>query len=299
MSLAPILLFVYNRLDTLKQTVQSLQQNELASESSLYIFSDAPKSETQKEMVGEVRNFSKNISGFKSIKVIEAEKNLGLANSIIFGVTKMINEHGSVIVLEDDLLLTPNFLSFMNSSLALYEKNDKVFSVSGFIFDLKVAREYRYDVFFTKRHCSWGWAMWKDRWNEIDWNVSDFSDFASSKEQQNSFNELGSDLSESLKKQMRGEINSWAIRCNYHQFKKNSYTVYPIESKVDNLGFGIEATHTKQRFNKYHTTLEPEPKYVFKYPNDIIVDHSLTKQFFRKYSVATRLWYYFLNTLYK
>jgi glycosyltransferase involved in cell wall biosynthesis len=299
MNPAPILLFAYNRLDTLKQTIQSLKANELASQSPLFIFSDAPKSEKHIEMVTEVRNYTSSVSGFKSVTVIEAQKNLGLANSIIAGVTRIINESGVVIVLEDDLVLTPNFLTFMNSALSKYEGDPLVFSVSGFIFDMKIKKDYQYDAFFTKRHCSWGWAMWKDRWNEIDWNVSDFSDFANSKEHQQRFDELGSDLSSSLKRQMKGEINSWAVRCNYHQFKKQTYTVYPIVSKVDNLGFGSEATHTTQRFNKYKTTLETNPKYNFKFQDQVVEDRFLLSQFTKKYSVSTRLWYYFLNTIFK
>ena len=297
-SLAPLLLFTYKKLDTLKETVSAIQKNHLAKDTTVYIFSDGAKHDRDLAAVNEVRKFIHSIDGFREIFIIESPVNKGLANSIIAGVTKIINEFGKVIVVEDDLRLTPNFLTFMNDSLNFYENDSRVFSVSGFIFSMPVSHDYQYDIFFTKRHCSWGWAMWKDRWNEIDWNVQDFPEFIHSVNQQKSFNKLGSDLTHSLIRQQKGEINSWAIRCNYHQFKKQSYTVYPVKSKVDNIGFGEAATHTVQRFNKYKTTLESQPKFQFKFPDEVFEDQNLLKSFNSKYSKATRMYYYVLNKLF-
>ena len=110
MSLSPIVLFVYNRLDHTKQTIESLQKNELANESELFIYSDAPKNETALEKVKEVRKYIKTITGFKKITIIERDKNWGLANSIIDGVTKIVNEYEKIIVMEDDLITSPFFL---------------------------------------------------------------------------------------------------------------------------------------------------------------------------------------------
>ncbi|KAA0993871.1 glycosyltransferase [Dyadobacter sp. UC 10] len=296
--MAPILLFVYNRLDTLKLTVDSLLKNPLASESTIFIFSDAAKNAQNESGVAKVRAYIRQISGFKEVNIIEAAKNLGLANSIISGVSKVISKFGKVIVLEDDLLLASNFLTFMNKSLDFYENNPDVFSISGFIFDMKIKGSYDFDIFFTKRHCSWGWAIWKDRWEEIDWSVKDYDLFMNSTTQQKKFDELGSDLSDSLKRQMNGQINSWAIRCNYHQFKKQTYTVYPVSSKVDNLGFGVEATHTNQKFNKYKTTLERSPKFEFALPEFVFEDKALIRTFTAKYSKLTRLYYFLLNKIF-
>lgn len=297
-SLAPLLLFTYKKLDTLKQTVSAIQKNHFAKDTTVFIFSDGPKFEKDSKAVNEVRKFIHSIQGFKDIIIVESPVNKGLANSIIDGVTKIINAYDKVIVVEDDLKLTPNFLTFMNESLNFYENDPRVFSVSGFIFNMPVYRDYKYDIFFTRRHCSWGWAMWKDRWNEIDWSVQDFPEFMRSENQQKSFNELGSDLTDALIRQQKGEINSWAIRCNYHQFKKQSYTVYPVKSKVDNIGFGEEATHTVQRFNRYKTTLESDPKYDFMFPNRVFEDELLLRNFNSRYSRSTRIYYYVLNKLF-
>ncbi len=297
--IAPIVLFTYNRLDTLKETVTALKRNYYAAESELYIFSDAAKSSKDADAVKEVRSFLRTITGFKCIYIVEAEHNKGLANSIINGVTQIINSHNKVIVLEDDLITSENFLSFMNAALDKYEKDPKVFSVSGFMFDIHPQKEYAYDIFFTKRHCSWGWAIWKDRWNEIDWEINDFPQFIGSHKQKKAFDSIGSDLSSSLSRQMKGEINSWAIRCNYHQFKKQTYTVYPLKSKVVNMGFGEDATHTRQQFNKYKATLDAELNRVFRFPETAFEERKLLRRFTRKYSRITRIRYYILNKIYQ
>jgi hypothetical protein len=296
---APILLFAYRRLDTLRQTVASLQQNSLAPESLLFIFSDQGRTETEKAQVEQVRAYLKTITGFKKIQIFESDSNKGLANSIISGTTRIINEYGRVIVLEDDLLLTPNFLSFMNTALDKYVNNPEVYSISGFMFDISHTTNYSYDVFFTRRHCSWGWAMWKDRWNEIDWEVTDFAEFNKSVSLKREFDRIGSDLSSSLIRQMEGKINSWAIRCNYHQFKKQTYTVYPLKSKVVNIGFGNEATHTHQRFNKYKATPDTDGKYEFALPDRIFEEKGLLTKFTRKYSLGTRIRYFILNKIFQ
>jgi len=276
-----------------------LLSNSLASESDIYIFSDAPRSEKDVDAVEKVRKYISEIEGFKKITVIQSDSNKGLAKSIIAGVTDIINKYDKVIVLEDDLMLAPNFLYFMNSSLSFYQENKSIYSISGFMFDIDYPKNYSYDVFFTKRHCSWGWAMWKDRWNRIDWNVTDFNEFNSSTSQKKAFDEIGADLTLSLQRQQRGEINSWAIRCNYQQFKEQTYTVYPIKSKIDNLGFGDDATHTTQKFSKYKATLDTELKYDFNFPEEPFEDPIILRRFTRKYSKLTRLYYFVLNTLFK
>ena len=299
MSLAPIVLFTYNRIEPLKKTVECLQKCDLSLESELFIFSDAAKNASDEEAVKQVRNFISGIRGFKAIYITKSLKNKGLANSIIDGVSNIINQFGKAIVLEDDLLVSSNFLNYMNRALDFYELDQNVFSVSGFIFDIKIPDDYAYDVFFTKRNCSWGWAMWKDRWNEIDWEIKDFDTFVNSHKQHRAFNRIGSDLTQSLIRQKNGKINSWAIRCCYHQFKKNTYTVYPTMSKVTNIGFGTDATHTKQYFNRYFTTLENPVKNQFSFPPYASESKMLLKQFTQKYSILIRTYYFVLNKVFK
>ncbi|MEO6221493.1 MAG: sugar transferase [Ginsengibacter sp.] len=293
-SLAPVLLFVYKRLDTLKVSIEALQQNKLAKESELFIFSDGPKSPQDEIEIDKIRKYIKVIDGFKNIYIFESTTNKGLANSIIDGVTQIINKYDKVIVLEDDLLTSPNFLAFMNQCLQHYRDDSKVFSVSGYTpFFKDVLNE---DVYFIKRSSSWGWATWKDRWNQIDWKVEDYNKFKNNPSQKRAFNSMGSDLSSMLTKQMEGKMNSWAIRWVYHQFKKDLFTVYPIVSKVRNIGFGTEATHTFDFFNRYETKTDVSGKESFNLVKPYI-DKNILKRFLKNYSLFTRAKYKMLNIL--
>jgi glycosyltransferase involved in cell wall biosynthesis len=289
-NLAPVIIFTYKRLDTLQQTLESLIKCELSDESDVIIFSDAAKSEKDLNQVMAVRSYLKNLVGFKSIKINFAEKNKGLANSIIEGVTSIINTFGRVIVLEDDLQVSKNFLIFMNASLEFYGNKEKVFSISGFSLKTKIPVEYPFDVYFTPRGLSWGWATWKNRWNEVDWEVKDFADFKGNNGAKKEFALGGTDLFPMLQKQMELHIDSWAIRWFYNQFKCEKLTVYPIKSKVRNLGFDEEATHTNV-YNRYKISFDDFADNKFSFASEIQTDPIILKSFQSYYSIRTRLLY--------
>lgn len=254
MHLAPIILFTYNRLEHTKKTIESLSKNALAKESELYIYSDAAKTETDLEKVKAVREYIYTIYGFKKINIIEAKKNKGLANSVIDGVTEIINKYKKVIVLEDDLVTSKYFLEYMNESLNLYEKREDIWSIAGYSPNIDIPKEYKYDIYLTYRGCSWGWATWKDRWDGIDWNIRDYSEFKKNKKLITEFDISGSDMSPMLDDQMNGRINSWAIRWCYNQYKQKKLTVYPVKSLVRNIGNDLSGTHTSIT-NKYDCEL--------------------------------------------
>ncbi|UMB54365.1 glycosyltransferase [Lutibacter sp. A64] len=285
MKLAPICLFTYNRLNETKQTVAALQCNFLAKESDLFIFSDGGKDDISKEKVAEVRKYIKNITGFKSIKIIASPTNKGLANSIISGVSQIIEEYEKVIVLEDDLITAPNFLDFMNQALDFYEKEASVFSISGYTMDLPSLKTLTKDYYLGVRASSWGWGTWKNRWQDVDWEVSDSK---MSLKKRFKFMQGGSDLPRMLKKQLKGKIDSWAIRWCYHQFNKNLYTIFPKESKLISVGFNDEATHTKKT-KRFITKLDITNATNFKFHKNPVVEKVLIKEFKAKFSVLNRL----------
>lgn len=265
-SLAPIVLFTYKRLDTLKLTVQALQSNFLAEDSELYIFSDAARGDVDQKAVDDVRAYLQSIEGFKTITIYESEYNKGLATSIIEGVSQVLQIHEDVIVLEDDLITTPNFLDFMNQSLVQFQAEKTVFSVSGFSFNLQIEDKYIYDTYFLNRGWSWGWATWRNRWDKTDWEIKDYNEFIKDRKAQKIFSEGGSDLNGMLKKQMNSDLDSWAIRWFYNQFKFKGLTVYPVKSTVLNEGFGINATHTKGSSRRYMPILDTSNKRDFVHP---------------------------------
>lgn len=278
MNLSPILLFVYNRPEHTRKTIETLKKNFLAKESELIIFSDGPKNEKDKNSVEVVRKIIKNIEGFKNIEVKESVNNKGLAKSIISGVTEIINKKEKVIVLEDDLITHPYFLTYMNEALDFYENNSRIWSISGYCPPIKIPENYDKDVFLFPRASSWGWATWKNRWDLNDWEIKDFDTFIKNKKLQKEFNIGGEDMSEMLKSQIEGEIDSWAIRWCYNQFKNNMYTVFPVKSYVDNIGTDGSGTHFKTTNNKYKTDLSKSIQKI-NFTNDFELNTAILKNF--------------------
>ena len=243
MEFAPIILFVYDRPEHTRKTIEALKKNRWASNSELFIFSDASKNEKSLANVKKVREYIKTVSGFKNISIKESEKNKGLANSIIHGVTGIIDKYGKVIVLEDDLITSINFLEYMNEALDFYGKDTKIWSISAYNLPIKIPENYNKEIYLSLRACSWGWATWKDRWGENDWDVGDYSRFILDRKQRKLFNRGGNDMVEMLKDQMEGRIDSWAIRWCYSQFKYGGYCIYPVTSKVQNIGLDGTGVH--------------------------------------------------------
>jgi hypothetical protein len=252
MNLAPIVLFVYNRHWHTKQTIQALQKNELAKQSNLFIYSDQAKNENAQKNVNKVREYISKIKGFKSITIIKREKNWGLANSIIDGVTKIINEYGKIIVLEDDLVTSPYFLRFMNESLIMYENEKQVASIHGYIYPINNLP----NTFFIRGADCWGWATWKDKWDIFEKDGKKLLNELKSRKLIKEANFNGSyDFTKMLKDQIVGKNNSWAIRWYMSVFLKNMLTLYPTQSYIQNIGFGDNSTHCTNETDIFYIKL--------------------------------------------
>lgn len=244
MELAPVVLFCYNRLSLLQQTVACLQQNPLAADSTLIVFVDGPKS-TNDDLpkVQAVRDFVKQITGFKHLIIHESITNSGLAKSVIAGVSQVFESYDKAIVMEDDLLCTSDFLLFMNQALTRYSNDPLICSVTGYIYPFPIPNAYTKDVLLIPRGSSWGWGTWKDRWQQTDWEVQDFASFLTSPDQKREFTKAGPDLLPMLIKQRRGLIQSWAVRWTYHHYKTGTYCLHPTKSKITHLGYDGSGTN--------------------------------------------------------
>lgn len=239
--LSPIALFVYNRPEHTRRTVESLKQNKWAAESDLIIYSDAPKSEAQAGKVGEVREYIRRIDGFKSVTVIERETNFGLATSIIDGVTAIVKKYGRIIVLEDDMVTAPYFLSYMNEALELYADDDRVVSIHGYVYP--VGRSLP-DAFFLLGADCWGWATWSRGWACFNSDGQFLLDELKRRKLVRAFDYNGAyPFSEMLENQIKGENDSWAVRWYASAFLADKLTLYPGRSLVHNIGSDNSGTH--------------------------------------------------------
>lgn len=298
LTLAPVVIFAYKRKAELQRAVEALQACHLANETDLYIFSDGPKSEKDRNGVKKVRNFIQSITGFKKITYFFSEQNKGLGSSIIGGVTKILESNQTIIVLEDDLVPSKNFLLFMNQGLQTYRDDPKIFSISGYNYPFEIKHNETNDAYFLPRTCSYGWATWRSRWEGLDWEIRDFEEFSKNKTAIRKFNNGGKDLYQMLSRQQAGLIDSWAIRWSYNQYKRNAVTVYPILSKIKNTGFSEQSTNTNI-YNKYFTEVDKGDRGTFLFPSTVDVDPFYLKQLQNFYSIKNRIKNRILTYLFK
>lgn len=233
-ALAPIVLFVYNRPWHTRHTIEALQKNELANESELFIYSDAAKNKGSEEKVKEVREYIKKIDSFKKTTIIERDKNWGLADNIIDGVTKIVNEYGKIIVLEDDLVTSPYFLKFLNDALEFYKDEKKVWHISGWNYPIDT--DCLEDIFLWRVMNCWGWATWHDRWRyyekDINKTINSFSKQDIYKFNLDGMYSFWSQIIANKKK----KINTWAIFWYATIYKNDGLCLNPAQTFVENIG---------------------------------------------------------------
>lgn len=245
--LAPIVLFVYNRPWHTLQTLEALAKNDLANQSMLYIYADGPKhnaDERMLEKIQETRTCLKKQQWCKEVIIVERETNLGLANSIITGVTEIVNRHGKIIVLEDDIVASGGFLKYMNEALSLYADDNKVGCIHAWNYHLDIS-DFAETTFFLKGGDCWGWATWKRGWDLFNPDGAFLLQSIISKNKQYEFNRNATqNFLKMLEAQVAGKNDSWAIRWHASLFLNDRYCLQPVRPIVKNIGFDDSGIHS-------------------------------------------------------
>ncbi|WP_224998111.1 glycosyltransferase [Cesiribacter sp. SM1] len=238
--LAPIVVFVYNRPKHTASTVEALRSNFLASDSDLFVFADGPKndaSEDQLKAIYETREIFKDITGFKSVTIYESSCNKGLARSIVEGVTKIVDEFGKVIVLEDDLVTSAYFLTYFNDALDTYEDNEKVMHVSGYWYPLELDKILPETFFFNVTSC-WGWGTWKRAWKHLELDPQKLMEQLEYSNKLKYFDLEGwGDFKGQLVANISGRMSTWAVRWHASVCLSDGFSLHPRHSLVKNIGF--------------------------------------------------------------
>lgn len=242
-SQSPIAVFGFNRPNHLLRTLAALSANVGAKNSPLFLFIDGPRNDEDKQLIHECLEISSNFQNqFSSFDVHKQDSNQGLARSIISGVSKVLENYSTVIVVEDDLVTSKLFLDFMNRGLKAYELNPEVASIHGFVTPFKKPLS---QPFFMRGADCWGWATWRDRWKLFNPNGRELLDQLEAQGLVNGFDLGGAyPFSGMLKDQIAGKNNSWAIRWHASIFLQNKLTLYPARTYVVNIGFDGSGTHT-------------------------------------------------------
>ncbi len=274
---APIVLFVYNRLDHCKKTISALQKNDLADKSDLYIYSDAAKNDKLQEDVDSVRSFLHSIDGFKSVTIIERDENYGLMRNIIEGVTDVVNRYGTVIVLEDDIVTSKYFLKYMNDALEKYFYDSRVMEISGFAYPMK--REGLPELMFLKFCDCWGWATWKRSWDLFERNPAKLVKTFSRKDIFHFNMENSADFWGQVVDNYSGDIKTWAIFWSATLYQNNGLMLYPRDSLVYNIGFDGTGEH-EEGTDFYNAVLRQSPYNEFP---ETIEENKKARDYFKEY----------------
>lgn len=297
-SLAPIVVFAFIRKETLKHTINALRNNYLAKDSELNIFIDGPRNYEDENNIQEVKKFCNSIKGFKKVSIRCSVINKGLDQSVIDGVSYIVNLYGKVIVVEDDVVVMPNFLDFMNAALSFYQSNNRIISISGFSLKIKKPKGYNSDVYLFGRSTSWGWATWKDRWNNIDWEIKEWDSLKRNRKQQRALNKYGGDDMYKMLKECINGGGMWDIRFCYNMFKQNKYSIVPFLSKAYNIGFGGMATHCKKvKVNRFIPDIDISGKREFSFNQEIALNQKVISQRLFYQSNIVRVYYKLRNFL--
>lgn len=269
MQLAPIAFFAYKRPEHTFKALTALSECTFARESTLYIFCDGPKRQEDFISVGKVREVVASKKWCGKVNIIARDKNTGLANSVIDGVSRLCDEFGKVIVIEDDLIVAKGFLDYMNRALDLYNDNPQVMQISGHRFPF-----YRKNdddsAFFMPVTNSWGWSTWDRAWSLFDAQAVGWERLKHDRSLRRKFDLDGAyPFSKMLFDQMSGRIDSWAIRWLWSFFKHNGLSLYPAQSMVRNIGFGEGATHTTEPQYNYNDLSWDQERETCKLPERI------------------------------
>lgn len=239
--MTPITLFTYARPDHTQRTVEALLRNPGVNEHDLIVYSDAPRTTNNVQAVAEVRQYLQTITGFRSVTIRPRPHNYGLAKSIIEGVTEVLSRHERIIVLEDDMVTSPYFLSYMNEALVRFSDDERVISVHGYVYPVQQALP---EAFFLRGADCWGWATWRRGWNLFNPDGQALLDELKRRDLLKTFDFNGTfGYSQMLVSQTKGTNDSWAIRWYASAFLADKLTLYPGRSLVHNIGNDSSGTH--------------------------------------------------------
>lgn len=294
MELAPIILFAYNRPWHVTQTLEALAANHLADQSTLYIFADGPKADASVEdleKINETRVAIRDKQWCKEVIIREADTNFGLAESVIAGVTEIVNKHGKVVVLEDDIITSPYFLTFLNDGLKVYQDSGNVYAINSYMFPIDTDEV---TTFLSPLGTStWGWATWADKWKAFERTPKHKTLI-----QTNPFLRSRFNLADYNYADMLDNTNSWGIRWYYSVFVRNGLGLFPTKTLCKNIGFGEGATHTKGEFPQMDIQIN-EIHVVFSYEIGFTQHSALLSIFDRQISNDTLKNHFFRRVLKK
>ncbi len=290
--------FCYNRAAKLKRCIEALLKNPECKDLDIVFFSDGFKGERDKKGVLEVREYIDGLTGFKNVIKHFRERNFSTGPNFREGLTFLSNNYEKFIVVEDDLIVSPNYVKFLMDGLEFYKDKKSVFCITAYQYPIEAAN-YEYDTVIYKRFCSYGWGGWADRFTNVIWDHAELQKLMdTSPGFKRRLNAEGYDLVRMLKKQINGTISTWDVQLQVHVAENRLKVVYPVLSKVNNIGFDEESTNTFG-IDWLQTPVDDGKKRTFKFCNDDLIIPDLQKQIKKPFSLKSLVSRKLINTYIK
>jgi hypothetical protein len=278
--------FCYKRAAKLKTSIEALLKNPECSEMEIIFFCDGYKGENDKEGVLETRRYIDSITGFKKVHKQYRERNYSTGPNFHAALTYLSQNYDQFIIVEDDVVVMPNYIRFLLDALKFYKEEKSVFAITGYCFPIE-KENYPFDSIIHKRFCSYGWASWGDRVSKVKWDASSLQSIISTNPGfTRKLNQEGMDLSRMLHKQIDGRISTWDIQMQVHVALHDMLVVYPVISKTTNIGFDTESTNTFG-VDYLKTPLDSGEKRSFKFCSVTNYIPALSRQLKKPYSFAS------------
>lgn len=243
MKFSTILCFGFDRPMHLERMLNSLEKNHESIDSDVYICIDGPADGTDLEMHSKTVEVAKKNWNFKSTKLILREKNLDCRTNIINTITELFKTNDRLIILEDDLVLGPNFLSYMNAALHKYLNKKEMWCINGYSYP---QLNFKSGSSVSKYVSPWGWGTWSDRWeifvNE-DYDKKNFISSLSENDRKKFNVENLYDWEDIIVKNELGKISAWDAYWYQAVFMNKGLTLYPNKSHIRNEGFDGTGMH--------------------------------------------------------
>ncbi len=291
--------FCYNRANKLKTCIDALLKNPECKTLDIVFFSDGYKTEKDQQGVLETRAYIDSITGFKNVIKHFRERNFSTGPNFREGLTWLSNNYDEFIIVEDDLVVSPNYVKYLLDALKFYKNNESVFCITGYVFPITVPKSYHYDTIVYKRFCSYGWAGWGNRFKTVIWEHNELQKLMNTSAGfKPRLNAEGYDLVRMLKKQISGKISTWDVQLQVHVAENRMKVIYPVLSKVNNIGFDTESTNT-YGINYLVTPVDDGKQQTFNFCDANYIVPTLQKQIKKPYGLKALVTRKIINTLIK
>lgn len=279
-------LFTYNRSEHTKQVLSALEKNTVIP-SKLYIFQDGLACNAHKHEWEKVNALIQQVD-WCDCEVIVSKENKGLAESIVSGINYVFENCDAAVILEDDCVPSPMFLYFMQCCFEKYERDKRVFSISGYAWPIKTM-ESEYDIYACGRSCSWGWGTWKDRWNNYMRDYDSLIRIRKDKMLSQYLATWGNDLEIMLVDTLMGKNDSWAVFWSLIIIEKMGICINPYRSLIKNIGFDGSGVHCSAGTNRFMVLTNDDHEGIFKLPDEINILKTTARSFLKLYGNPTAI----------